>query len=55
MPTAQYHDASLPSEVRADLLLQELTLEEKCHQLTSVMPWSVVRPDGLGLGRRAAP
>jgi len=46
MPTAPYHDANLPSEVRADLLLQELTLEEKCHQLTSVMPWSVVRPDG---------
>jgi beta-glucosidase-like glycosyl hydrolase len=38
-------DASLPSDVRADLLLQEMTLAEKCHQLTSVMPWNVVRPD----------
>jgi beta-glucosidase len=39
-------DASLPSDVRAHLLLQEMTPAEKCHQLTSVMPWSVVRPDG---------
>jgi beta-glucosidase-like glycosyl hydrolase len=39
-------DASLPSDVRAQLLLQEMTPAEKCHQLTSVMPWSVVRPDG---------
>ncbi|TCC36394.1 glycoside hydrolase family 3 N-terminal domain-containing protein [Kribbella speibonae] len=39
-------DASLPSDARAELLLQEMTLAEKCHQLTSVMPWSLVRPDG---------
>ena len=42
----RYLDANLPAEVRAELLLQKMTLEEKCHQLTSVMPWTVVRPDG---------
>jgi beta-glucosidase-like glycosyl hydrolase len=41
-----YSDTSLPAETRADLLLQEMTLEEKCGQLTSVMPWSLVSSDG---------
>lgn len=52
-----YLDASLPSEVRADLLLKEMTLAEKCHQLTSVMPWRCgpARRLGRGLSRGVAP
>jgi beta-glucosidase len=33
-------------ETRVELLLREMTLEEKCGQLGSVMPWSVIRADG---------
>ncbi|MFG1965456.1 glycoside hydrolase family 3 N-terminal domain-containing protein [Nonomuraea sp. NPDC049028] len=36
----------MPADDRAELLLREMTLEEKCGQLTSVMPWSLVRADG---------
>jgi beta-glucosidase-like glycosyl hydrolase len=46
MSTQHHRDASLPAGVRADLLLREMTLEEKCHQLTAVLPWSLVRSDG---------
>jgi beta-glucosidase len=31
---------------RAELLLAQLTIAEKCHQLTARMPWSVVNADG---------
>ncbi|MEV4264027.1 glycoside hydrolase family 3 N-terminal domain-containing protein [Kribbella sp. NPDC049584] len=46
VPTPHYLDASLAPDVRAELLLREMTLEEKCFQLTSVMPWAMVRADG---------
>lgn len=54
MPNAQYRDAGLSADVRANLLLREMTLEEKCHQLTSVMPWTLVRPDGSDADSTAA-
>jgi beta-glucosidase len=46
MPRDDYRDARLPADERATLLLRELTVEEKCHQLVSVMPWTLVRADG---------
>ncbi|MGA5454744.1 glycoside hydrolase family 3 N-terminal domain-containing protein [Streptomyces umbrinus] len=46
LPTGTHRDARLPAGERAALLLREMTLEEKCHQLVSVMPWTLVRPDG---------
>ena len=46
MLTADYRNAHLPAEVRADLLLREMTLEEKCAQLTAVLPWWLIRWDG---------
>ncbi|RSM43237.1 glycoside hydrolase family 3 protein [Amycolatopsis balhimycina DSM 5908] len=46
MSTETYRDTHLPTDHRADLLLREMSLEEKCGQLTSVMPWSVIRADG---------
>jgi len=46
MPREDYRHPDLPAEVRAESLLAQMTLEEKCAQLTSVMPWSLVRADG---------
>jgi len=41
-----YLDANLPAEVRAQLLLGEMTLPEKCHQLVGVLAWSLIQADG---------
>jgi beta-glucosidase-like glycosyl hydrolase len=46
MSTDDYRDVHLPADIRATLLLQAMTISEKCHQLTSVFPWSLVRWDG---------
>jgi hypothetical protein len=47
MLTSEDHrNPDLPVGTRADLLLREMTVEEKCHQLTGVMPWAVVGPGG---------
>ncbi|MFH8249018.1 glycoside hydrolase family 3 N-terminal domain-containing protein [Microbacterium sp. B2969] len=47
MPTDGSHlDTSLSHEERADLLLAQLTLREKAHQLVSVPPWFLVLADG---------
>lgn len=46
MPTESFRDARLPATERADLLLREMTLQEKCDQLTGVWPWLLVRADG---------
>ncbi|MFF1571383.1 glycoside hydrolase family 3 N-terminal domain-containing protein [Leifsonia sp. NPDC058292] len=39
-------DRRLAPEARAELLLQQMTLREKCFQLTSVPPWYLVAPNG---------
>ncbi len=45
--TPQDHlDATLPVEVRADLLARQMTTLEKCYQLTAVAPWSMVSIEG---------
>ncbi|MET9761726.1 glycoside hydrolase family 3 N-terminal domain-containing protein [Streptomyces sp. NPDC006372] len=49
-PTDSHRDPSLTAATRAELLLREMTLEEKCHQLVSVMPWTLVRADGSDSG-----
>jgi beta-glucosidase len=36
----------LPSTERAELLLEQLTLEEKCAQLVGIWPWTLVTPTG---------
>ena len=41
-----WHDPALDPADRADLLLAEMTTAEKCHQLTSRMPWSLINADG---------
>ena len=41
-----WHDRLLEPSHRADLLLAEMTVAEKCHQLTSRMPWSLISADG---------
>src|SRR3954447_11646533 len=46
MSSETWLDEQLDPGTRADLLLAELNTTEKCHQLTSRMAWSVVRPDG---------
>ncbi|MCZ0997502.1 glycoside hydrolase family 3 C-terminal domain-containing protein [Streptomyces mirabilis] len=46
MSPQDHRDASLPFGLRAELLLREMTLEEKCAQLTAGWPWFLVRPDG---------
>ncbi len=46
LPHDDYRNPQLPADVRADLLLAEMTPEEKCGQLTSVLPWSLVNGDG---------
>ena len=45
-PTDTCRDQRLDPGRRADLLLAEMTTPEKCHQLTSRMPWSLVNADG---------
>jgi hypothetical protein len=52
-----YTDAGLPPETRAILLLREMTLQEKCHQLVGVFPWSLVATAGIcrPRSRRASP
>ena len=44
--TRAWRDQHLEPGRRADLLLAEMTIAEKCHQLTSRMPWSLVNADG---------
>jgi beta-glucosidase-like glycosyl hydrolase len=46
MPRENHRNPSAPADVRAESLLAEMTLEEKCAQLTGVMPWTLVRADG---------
>ena len=41
-----HRDEHLSAEERADLLLAEMTLREKAHQLVSVPPWYLVLADG---------
>ncbi len=41
-----YRDAGLPADVRADLLAREMTVVEKCHQLTAVPAWWLALADG---------
>jgi beta-glucosidase-like glycosyl hydrolase len=49
-----YRDAGLSPDTRTRLLLREMTLEEKCHQLVGVFPWSLVAPDGSDAAGAAA-
>ncbi|MEV5129745.1 glycoside hydrolase family 3 N-terminal domain-containing protein [Streptomyces sp. NPDC053705] len=42
-----FRNPSLAPRVRAELLLREMTTEEKAQQLTCVMPQAVLGPDGL--------
>jgi beta-glucosidase len=49
-----YQDRSRPSAERAALLLEELTIEEKCAQLVGVFPWVLITPDG-GAAEGSAP
>ncbi|MDQ0957347.1 beta-glucosidase-like glycosyl hydrolase [Streptomyces sp. B4I13] len=46
MSTQDHRDAGLPANVRAELLLREMTLEEKVDQLSAEWPWNLVRADG---------
>jgi beta-glucosidase len=46
MSSEDYRDPGLPANVRVDLLLPEMTLDEKCDQLTAGWPWLLVRADG---------
>jgi beta-glucosidase len=46
MPNQNHHNAGLPADVRAELLLREMTLEEKVDQLSAEWPWNLVRSDG---------
>ncbi|RSM43171.1 beta-glucosidase [Amycolatopsis balhimycina DSM 5908] len=46
MPTESYRDIRLPAAERAELLLAEMTVDEKCAQITGVWPWQLVRADG---------
>ncbi|MGW1271318.1 glycoside hydrolase family 3 N-terminal domain-containing protein [Streptomyces sp. NPDC002491] len=39
-------DTTLAASERAELLLRQMTLEEKCGQLSSFLPWTFVNPDG---------
>ena len=39
-------DVSLTAELRAELLLAQMTLREKCHQIVAVPPWYFVKGDG---------
>ncbi|BEP13982.1 glycoside hydrolase family 3 N-terminal domain-containing protein [Acidothermaceae bacterium B102] len=44
--TGTWRDERLTPANRAELLLAEMTVAEKCHQLTARMAWSFVRADG---------
>lgn len=44
---ASYRDATLSPANRAQLLLAEMTVEEKAQQLTCIMPQAVLTPAGL--------
>jgi beta-glucosidase-like glycosyl hydrolase len=41
----EFRDPELPADVRADLLAQQMTVREKCWQLTAIVPWWLVNPD----------
>lgn len=41
-----HRDARLPTSERVELLLREMTLDEKCAQLTGGWPWLMVDADG---------
>lgn len=41
-----YRDTSLAPSARATSLVSEMTLREKCFQLTSIPPWAYVQADG---------
>ena len=51
MSIENYPDARLPAAERAELLLRRMTLAEKCGQLTSVVPWVLIRGDGTDADR----
>ena len=44
--TGTWRDVDLEPGRRAELLAAEMTIAEKCHQLTARMPWSVINADG---------
>lgn len=46
MSTSRHLDSALAPETRARALLEQMTLREKAHQLTSVPVWWLVKPDG---------
>src|SRR5690348_6396229 len=46
MSTLAYRETHLSAGTRADLLLREMTLDEKCGQLTAALPWSLIHWDG---------
>src|SRR4051812_15884821 len=48
-----YRTERLRAEDRADLLLAEMTLREKAHQLVSVPAWYLVLADGNAPADRA--
>jgi beta-glucosidase-like glycosyl hydrolase len=41
-----HREPTLPIDQRVDLLVERMTVSEKCWQLVSVAPWSLVRPGG---------
>ncbi|WP_194396200.1 glycoside hydrolase family 3 N-terminal domain-containing protein [Microbacterium atlanticum] len=45
-PDSAHLDTSLSDTERADLLLAQMTVREKAHQLVSVPPWYLVLADG---------
>jgi beta-glucosidase-like glycosyl hydrolase len=45
--TTDFRNASLAPRERAELLLREMTIEEKSQQLTCIMPQAVLSPSGL--------
>jgi len=46
MSQQSHLDARLPADVRADLLARQMTVTEKCYQLTAVPPWWLSLADG---------
>ncbi|MES5823091.1 glycoside hydrolase family 3 N-terminal domain-containing protein [Streptomyces sp. RG80] len=44
--TPEFRDARLSADVRAESLLREMTIEEKCAQLTCAWPWRLIDADG---------
>jgi beta-glucosidase-like glycosyl hydrolase len=41
-----HREPTLPIDQRVDLLVERMPVREKCWQLVSVAPWSLVRPGG---------